>query len=44
MIFAALGATGIDFIHTTEYRVTAPAFEDGTQPWLPWPRSTRESS
>jgi 2,4-dienoyl-CoA reductase-like NADH-dependent reductase (Old Yellow Enzyme family) len=32
VIFAALGATGIDFIHTTEYRVTAPAFEDGTQP------------
>jgi 2,4-dienoyl-CoA reductase-like NADH-dependent reductase (Old Yellow Enzyme family) len=30
-IFAALGATGIDFVHTTEYRATAPAFEDGTQ-------------
>ncbi|MET3919322.1 NADH:flavin oxidoreductase [Arthrobacter sp. UYEF20] len=30
-IFAALGATGIDFIHTTEYRATAPAFEDGPE-------------
>ena len=30
-IFGALGATGIDFVHTTEYRATAPAFEDGTQ-------------
>jgi 2,4-dienoyl-CoA reductase-like NADH-dependent reductase (Old Yellow Enzyme family) len=30
-IFAALGATGIDFVHTTEYRATAPAFGDGTQ-------------
>ncbi len=29
-IFAALGATGIDFVHTTEYRAIAPAFEDGT--------------
>jgi 2,4-dienoyl-CoA reductase-like NADH-dependent reductase (Old Yellow Enzyme family) len=26
-IFETLGATGIDFIHTTEYRATAPAFE-----------------
>jgi 2,4-dienoyl-CoA reductase-like NADH-dependent reductase (Old Yellow Enzyme family) len=31
VIFAALGATGIDFIHTTEYRATAPAFEDGAE-------------
>lgn len=29
VIFSALGATGIDFIHTTEYRASAPAFEDG---------------
>jgi 2,4-dienoyl-CoA reductase-like NADH-dependent reductase (Old Yellow Enzyme family) len=29
--FATLGATGIDFIHTTEYRVAAPAFEDGEE-------------
>jgi 2,4-dienoyl-CoA reductase-like NADH-dependent reductase (Old Yellow Enzyme family) len=27
-IFSALGATGVDYIHTTEYRATAPAFED----------------
>lgn len=27
-IFATLGATGIDFIHTTEYRAIAPAFGD----------------
>ncbi|WP_081744949.1 oxidoreductase [Arthrobacter sp. H14] len=27
-IFATLGATGIDFIHTTEYRAAAPAFGD----------------
>ena len=26
-IFETLGATGIDFIHTTEYRAAAPAFE-----------------
>lgn len=26
-IFSALGATGIDFIHTTEPRATAPAFD-----------------
>jgi 2,4-dienoyl-CoA reductase-like NADH-dependent reductase (Old Yellow Enzyme family) len=26
-IFTALGKTGIDFVHTTEYRATAPAFE-----------------
>jgi 2,4-dienoyl-CoA reductase-like NADH-dependent reductase (Old Yellow Enzyme family) len=30
-IFAALGAGGIDFVHTTEYRATASAFEDGTE-------------
>ena len=28
MIFSTLGATGIDFVHTTEYRATAPAFGD----------------
>ncbi len=28
VIFSALGATGIDFVHTTEYRATAPAFGD----------------
>ena len=28
-IFATLGATGIDFLHTTEYRAYAPAFEEG---------------
>ncbi|MBP2216945.1 2,4-dienoyl-CoA reductase-like NADH-dependent reductase (Old Yellow Enzyme family) [Arthrobacter sp. CAN_C5] len=27
VIFSTLGATGIDFIHTTEYRATEPAFE-----------------
>ncbi|GLB67176.1 NADH:flavin oxidoreductase [Arthrobacter mangrovi] len=27
-IFSSLGATGIDYIHTTEYRATAPAFND----------------
>ncbi|MBY4130166.1 NADH:flavin oxidoreductase [Rhodococcus fascians] len=26
-IFTALGATGIDFVHTTEYRALAPAFD-----------------
>jgi 2,4-dienoyl-CoA reductase-like NADH-dependent reductase (Old Yellow Enzyme family) len=26
-IFTALGKTGIDFVHTTEYRATEPAFE-----------------
>ncbi|UKA61819.1 NADH:flavin oxidoreductase [Arthrobacter sp. FW306-04-A] len=31
VIFATLGATGIDFIHTTEYRAAAPAFEDGAE-------------
>jgi 2,4-dienoyl-CoA reductase-like NADH-dependent reductase (Old Yellow Enzyme family) len=30
-IFSALGATGIDYIHTTEYRATAPAFEDSEE-------------
>lgn len=29
IIFSTLGATGIDFIHTTEYRAAEPAFEDG---------------
>ncbi|MFD5277020.1 NADH:flavin oxidoreductase [Pseudarthrobacter sp. NPDC058362] len=29
VIFSTLGATGIDFIHTTEYRASAPAFGDG---------------
>ncbi|MFF0905331.1 UNVERIFIED_CONTAM: NADH:flavin oxidoreductase [Kocuria sp. CPCC 205316] len=28
VIFSTLGATGIDFVHTTEYRATAPAFDD----------------
>ncbi|NVC22158.1 NADH:flavin oxidoreductase [Kocuria salina] len=28
VIFSTLGATGIDFVHTTEYRATAPAFGD----------------
>ncbi|MFJ6077132.1 NADH:flavin oxidoreductase [Pseudarthrobacter sp. NPDC092419] len=28
VIFSTLGATGIDFIHTTEYRASAPAFGD----------------
>ena len=28
VIFSTLGATGIDFIHTTEYRAYAPAFGD----------------
>ena len=28
IIFSALGATGIDYIHTTEYRALAPAFGD----------------
>ncbi len=28
VIFSTLGVTGIDFIHTTEYRATEPAFED----------------
>lgn len=31
VIFSTLGATGVDFIHTTEYRATAPAFEDGPE-------------
>jgi 2,4-dienoyl-CoA reductase-like NADH-dependent reductase (Old Yellow Enzyme family) len=26
-IFTALGATGLDFVHTTEYRALAPAFD-----------------
>jgi 2,4-dienoyl-CoA reductase-like NADH-dependent reductase (Old Yellow Enzyme family) len=29
VIFSTLGSTGIDFIHTTEYRASAPAFEAG---------------
>lgn len=28
-IFSTLGETGIDYIHTTEYRALAPAFGDG---------------
>ncbi|BBY20300.1 oxidoreductase [Mycobacterium stomatepiae] len=28
VIFGALGETGIDYIHTTEYRAVAPAFGD----------------
>lgn len=31
VIFAALGKTGIDFIHTTEYRAMAQAFEGTTE-------------
>lgn len=31
IIFETLGATGIDFIHTTEYRAAAPAFEGGVE-------------
>jgi 2,4-dienoyl-CoA reductase-like NADH-dependent reductase (Old Yellow Enzyme family) len=31
IIFETLGATGIDFIHTTEYRAAAPAFKDGPE-------------
>jgi 2,4-dienoyl-CoA reductase-like NADH-dependent reductase (Old Yellow Enzyme family) len=33
VIFSALGETGIDYIHTTEYRALAPAF-GGTGPTL----------
>ncbi len=29
IIFSTLGATGIDFIHTTEYQAAEPAFADG---------------
>jgi 2,4-dienoyl-CoA reductase-like NADH-dependent reductase (Old Yellow Enzyme family) len=29
VIFPALAATGIDFVHTTEYRALAPAFANG---------------
>ena len=29
-IFSALGDTGIDYIHTTEYRALAPAFDGGS--------------
>jgi 2,4-dienoyl-CoA reductase-like NADH-dependent reductase (Old Yellow Enzyme family) len=29
IIFSALAETGIDYIHTTEYRALAPAFDDG---------------
>ncbi|MFI7482014.1 NADH:flavin oxidoreductase [Kocuria sp. M1R5S2] len=28
-IFSTLAATGVDFVHTTEYRAYAPAFEEG---------------
>ncbi|GAA1348470.1 NADH:flavin oxidoreductase [Arthrobacter roseus] len=31
VIFETLGATGINFIHTTEYRAVAPAFETGPE-------------
>lgn len=31
VIFGTLGATGIDFVHTTEYRATEPAFEDAEE-------------
>ncbi|MBT2551022.1 tRNA-dihydrouridine synthase [Arthrobacter sp. ISL-65] len=31
VIFASLGATGIDFVHTTEYRATEPAFRDAEE-------------
>ena len=31
VIFSTLGASGVDFVHTTEYRATAPAFEDGPE-------------
>ena len=30
-IFSALGATGIDFIHTTEYQAAEPAFSDSPE-------------
>lgn len=29
VVFSTLGATGVDFVHTTEYKAYAPAFEDG---------------
>ncbi|MFP3579844.1 NADH:flavin oxidoreductase [Arthrobacter sp. SIMBA_036] len=31
VIFATLGDTGIDFVHTTEYRATEPAFADSAE-------------
>lgn len=31
VIFGTLGATGIDFVHTTEYRATEPAFKDAEE-------------
>lgn len=31
-VFTALGDTGIDYVHTTEYRAMAPAFDDTTKP------------
>jgi 2,4-dienoyl-CoA reductase-like NADH-dependent reductase (Old Yellow Enzyme family) len=31
VIFSALSETGIDYIHTTEYRALAPAFDDGPE-------------
>jgi 2,4-dienoyl-CoA reductase-like NADH-dependent reductase (Old Yellow Enzyme family) len=31
VIFAALGATGIDFVHIGEYRATEPAFADAAE-------------
>lgn len=32
VIFSTLGSTGIDFVHTTEYRAYAPAFGDAGDP------------
>ncbi len=31
VIFSTLGATGVDFIHTTEYQASEPAFEDSEE-------------
>lgn len=31
VIFSTLGGTGVDFIHTTEYQASAPAFEDSEE-------------
>ncbi|RJT75400.1 NADH:flavin oxidoreductase [Arthrobacter cheniae] len=31
VIFSTLGATGIDYIHTTEYQATEPAFDDSEE-------------
>ena len=32
LIFSTLAPTGIDFVHTTEYKAYAPAFGDGPVP------------